>query len=139
MTHTITKFPGLRILAVENLMFHRDNLEGMLINIGCEYEIVDNETDAIELHESNPFDVIILDTFMFNSDEYQMIQEIQKMPGKAGLVHIIALTAELITGEVGRLFSHKITRRIKKPLRIQELEKTLLNLKRPQTTSRKKI
>ena len=139
MTHTITKFPGLRILAVENLMFHRDNLEGMLMDFGCEYEIVDNGTDALELHETNPFDVIILDIFMFNSDEYQMIQEIQKMPGKAGLVHIIALTAWIIPGEVGRLFSHKITGSIKKPLRIQELEKTLLNLKRPQITSQKKF
>lgn len=127
MPQAITKFPTLRVLAIEDYMPNMEVLEAMLIDFNCDFEIVDNNTDALELHANRPFDVILMDILVPDFEGDEIVEKIRKIPGPAGRVHIIAITGNASL-ERPSWMRAGIDQFLRKPLKIRDLEQSFLNL-----------
>lgn len=129
MSQAITKFPDLRVLAIEDYMLDQEVLEAMFLDLMCDFEFVDNNHDALELHRAKPFDVILMDLLVPDIDKKDAIRIIKSMPGKAGHANIIATTSTSSTPHDAALWRKLgVASCIKKPIKIRELEHLFLTL-----------
>jgi len=127
MSRIITKFPHLRVLAIEDNMQHPEILEAMLMDFACDFEVVDNNLDALDLHSTRPFDIILMDILVPDFDRFDVVHMIRNMPGRAGRVNIIAILADL-PKEKARLQKIGICEQLVRPLKIHDLESAFLKL-----------
>lgn len=128
MPQAVTKFPNLRVLAVEDYMTNQEILEAMLIDFACDFEIVDNNTDALELHANHPFDVILMDMMVPDIDGHEATKRIRRMPGPAGRTPVIAVTAKSLHGDPARWLNAGMTDYLTKPVKIRDLEQAFLRV-----------
>lgn len=127
MPAAVTKFPNLRVLAVEDYMSNVELLEAMLLDLACDFEVVDNHNDALELHSHNPFDVILFDILVPDIDGAEAINSIRKLPGRASETHII-VASKLVPSEWRKWSTLGRIDRVAKPIKIRDLEETFLRV-----------
>jgi CheY-like chemotaxis protein len=126
MRKTITKFPHLRVLAVKDYTTAVEVLESMLLDLSCEFEIVDNNFEALELHAVHPFDIILFDILVLDPEGEETIRQIRNISGPHGELSIIIATS--ITFGHSRWINIGTSHQLKKPIKIQDLEEIFLRL-----------
>jgi len=82
-----------RVLIVENSRTTLAAMSKLLETEGFEVETARNGHDAIEVVQSHPIDLVLMDLYMPMLNGYEAAQIIRAMPGRIGQVPIIALTA----------------------------------------------
>jgi len=128
MHEAITKFPRLRVLAIEDHLPQMEVLESMLLYFACDFEIVDSSHHGLDLHMTNPFDIILMDILAPGIDGQTALKKLKNLPGEKGLVHVIALVSNARQKNIFKWLNNGIAQHIEKPLKIQDLEKAFLRL-----------
>jgi signal transduction histidine kinase/ActR/RegA family two-component response regulator len=118
----VTRLPqGLRVLVAEDNAINRKVTGTIVSRAGAQVDIAVNGKEAVELHQANPYDVILMDCQMPELDGYQATVRIRSMDGAASLVPIIGVTANAFQEDKERCFSAGMNGYVAKPLTRQSL------------------
>ncbi|NQU71644.1 MAG: response regulator [Rhodospirillales bacterium] len=111
----------LRILAAEDNHINRAVLLAMLESSGHHIDIVGNGIEAISAVMRAPYDLVLMDIQMPEMDGVTATQKICELPGAAGQIPIIALTANAMKGDRDRYMAAGMTDYVSKPINPQIL------------------
>jgi PAS domain S-box-containing protein len=89
---------GKRILLAEDVPINQIIAREMLADSGYEVDVVENGLEAVAAVESRRYDLVLMDVHMPILDGIEAAQRIRALPGEAGAVPIVALTADAVAG-----------------------------------------
>jgi CheY-like chemotaxis protein len=123
----VTRLPqGLRVLVAEDNAINRKVTGAIVSRAGAQVDIAVNGKEAVELHQANPYDVILMDCQMPEMDGYQATVRIRSMDGAASLAPIIGVTANAFQEDKERCFSAGMNGYVAKPLTRQSLLEAIM-------------
>lgn len=103
-----------------------------LEKLGVVRDHVDNGAAAIEAFQTGSYDCILLDCHMPVMDGYEVARQIRRIESEASWsdppVRIIAMTANVASGERERCLAAGMDEYIAKPIRIAELSEVLVSI-----------
>ncbi|WP_245986830.1 hybrid sensor histidine kinase/response regulator [Azospirillum thermophilum] len=108
--------PGYRILLAEDLAMNRDLAVTMLTKAGHHVDAVNDGAAAVAAMQVNSYDLILMDVQMPVMDGLEATREIRAMPGPAGRIPIVALSAGVLAVEVERCLQSGMNAHLAKPL-----------------------
>jgi CheY-like chemotaxis protein len=116
----------MRVLVVEDVELNRSIVGTLLEDEGHTVRFAADGYGALELHEREDFDTILLDIHLPDLDGMEVARRIRRHPDacKAG-VRIVALTASITTDEVGRYREAGVDTVVGKPFDFDELLRSL--------------
>jgi DNA-binding response OmpR family regulator len=113
---------GVRILVVEDDVDALDLLTIDLAQHGAKVRGIDSAAEALKLLESEPFDLLISDIGMADTDGYNLIKQVRHQEnGKSEHIPAIALTAYARTQDRIRAIAAGYNTHVAKPVEIREL------------------
>jgi two-component system, sensor histidine kinase len=110
-----------RVLLVEDVELNQVLIADMLQAHGHEVTLAANGLEAIALAAREPFDVILMDVQMPVMDGVEATQRIRKLPPPAGLVPVLALSANVVPAEQARYIAAGMNGALAKPIDWQKL------------------
>ena len=114
-----------RILLVEDNEVNRKLVLAMLERSGCETVVARDGIEGVEAARGGGFDLVLMDCQMPKMDGYAATRAIRELPGEAGSVAIVALTANAMDGDRARCLDAGMDDYLAKPLRGVELDAML--------------
>ncbi len=123
-TNTLNLIKDKRVLIVEDNAFNQivavDSIHEIIP--GMPLDLAENGKIAVEMHEKNNYDLIIMDIQMPEMDGFQASQKIRKeLPAPLSEVPIIAMTASVTREEVEDCFEAGMDEFVAKPFNQAEL------------------
>jgi PAS domain S-box-containing protein len=118
------RFPDVQILVAEDFEINRDVILGMLNNMGCQVDWVENGQDASEVLKEKSYNLIFMDLHMPKIDGFQATAAIRQREKAAGLssrIPIIALTADAMSGDREKCLASGMDDYIAKPYKAEDL------------------
>jgi CheY-like chemotaxis protein len=106
----------LRVLLVDDTPANQKLVRSILERRGHQVQVAANGRKAIELVESDDFDVILMDVQMPEMDGFQATQLIRGMPNPKSQLPILALTAHAMLGDDQRCLTAGMDAYIPKPI-----------------------
>ena len=93
----------VKIFMAEDNPVNQIVASGMLDDMGCSLEIVDDGKSAVQALETSPVDLVLMDCQMPEMDGFEATRVIRQRERDrgAGRTPIIALTANAMTGDQG--------------------------------------
>lgn len=131
MRKITSKFPGKKILLVEDYFINQEVTKDILEFMDCEVDIAETGKEALEKVQQTDYDLILLDLQIPEMDGYQVCQEIRKGEKKHAL--IIALTASALVGDKEKCLAAGMDDYLSKPIETDKLEDLLLKYFRDKT------
>ncbi|MCU7919938.1 MAG: response regulator [Candidatus Thiodiazotropha sp. (ex Epidulcina cf. delphinae)] len=126
---------GGRVLLAEDNPINTELATAMLDNLGCQYQVAENGLEALELLQSLPFDLLLLDCEMPLLDGYQTANRIrrqEKAMNDGSRLPIIACTAFVSDEDRERCLAAGMDDFIAKPYEIRQVSTILESwLKKP--------
>jgi CheY-like chemotaxis protein len=113
------------ILVVDDNATNRMVVEALCEMFDCSTESVVDGVEAVEAAKGGRYDVILMDIKMPRMDGVTAAREIRKLPAPAGLVPIIALTANADADEVTRYLAAGMRCVVEKPIKPERLLEAL--------------
>ena len=131
----------LQILLAEDNVVNQRVAALLLERQGHTVTVAANGKEAIELWQSQPFDLILMDVQMPEMDGFQAAQEIRKLEAQSGQhIPIIALTARAMKGDRERCLAAGMDGYLSKPIKVAELfeaiELVMMGSFQPKTNGR---
>ena len=126
--HTSARLPGLsgkRILIAEDVETNQVLLRAMLEPTGAEVEMVADGAALVARHAEAPADLILVDLQMPRMGGLAAIRRIREMPGNAGQVRAVALTAYAGAADRRAALAAGIDAYLAKPVMIGEFYELL--------------
>lgn len=120
-----TKFP-LKIMVAEDNMINQTVIEGILEKMGFEITLADNGQEAVDLLETQWFDIIFMDIQMPEMDGLTATKHIIERFGPKSKPIIIAMTANAMIGVREQYLNEGMDDYISKPFKLQDLEKAIV-------------
>jgi CheY-like chemotaxis protein len=117
--------PPLRVLLAEDNATNQDLVKAYLRDAGHSVEVVTNGTGAITAAAAGRFDVVLMDVQMPGVDGLAATRAIRDMPGPAGRVPIIALTANAMPSDRDACFAAGMSDYLAKPIDVAALHRAL--------------
>lgn len=116
------RFPGTRVLVVDDNQINQEPTQEMLEIMECEVDIAESGSDAIEFYQKSTYDIIFLDVQMPFKDGFEVTRQIREYE-TASTTHtpIVALTAMAIAGDKEKCIAAGMDDYISKPLRSSDL------------------
>ncbi len=129
---------GRRILVVEDNRLNQEVIRQMLLQLGCQIQLVENGQQAVQLFDSQTthksskpimFDLVLMDCFMPVMDGFEASRTIRvresQQPGKPH-IPIVALTANALEGDRERCLASGMDDYLTKPISLRKLHDTLI-------------
>ena len=126
--------PKLRILLAEDNMVNQKVAQKMLARLGFRADVAGNGLEAVEALQRQDYDVILMDIQMPDLDGVGATQRIRAEFPPEKQPHIIALTANAMTGDRERFLAAGMDAYLSKPVQVDGLERELLKAAGIQTT-----
>ncbi|MCP5157809.1 MAG: response regulator [Gammaproteobacteria bacterium] len=128
-THTLeeaARLRGARVLLVEDQPINQEVAEEILRQAGLHVQIASNGQEALDKVRTNPdgFDVVLMDLQMPVLDGYEATRRLRSDPCCTKLP-IIAMTANVLTGERERCLAAGMNDYLAKPIDVPVLFQTL--------------
>ena len=124
---------SLRILVAEDNPINQLVMMKLLKKFGCEVKIAPDGREAVQLFQSNTYDLILMDCQMPEMDGFEATGEIRRLeqihPSASSPIPIIALTASAMQEDLDRCIRSGMDAYLTKPLRAQLLKETLWRLR----------
>jgi len=90
---------GVRVLLAEDNPANQMVIRTILKHADLEVDVVANGLEAVEAVGRLPYELVLMDISMPEMDGMEATRVIRKLPGAAGKIPIIALTAHAISGD----------------------------------------
>ncbi|TFU05518.1 response regulator [Polymorphobacter arshaanensis] len=110
-----------RILVADDIETNQIVLTSMLDTLGCDYRVVGDGAQALAEARKGDIDVILMDIQMPVMDGAEATRQIRQLPGAAGAVPIIGVTAQAIQAERDTLTVAGMTACLAKPIGVPAL------------------
>lgn len=130
----VTTPVALNILLVEDVEINRQVTCGLLESQGHQVTVAENAATALAFHHLHPYDVVLMDIHLPDMSGVDAIRLMRAHhdPSRAA-THVIALTASVTASEVASYLAAGIDQVVGKPIRFEELERALAQVKRPES------
>jgi CheY-like chemotaxis protein len=115
----------MRILIAEDNAINRELATQMLARLGLSATTVANGREAVAAAAAEPFDLILMDIQMPEMDGMTAAAAIRALPGAAGQIPIVAVTANAMLGDRERYLAAGFDDYLAKPLRLEDLSETI--------------
>lgn len=126
MRKITSRFPGLKVLIVEDYFINQEVTKDILELMQCDVEIAENGKQALEMYQNGQFDLILMDIQMPDMDGLEITKKIRSM-GYAGKPKpiIIALTASVLSDSRVLCLEAGMEDYIAKPMEAEKIEDML--------------
>ncbi|MES1241068.1 MAG: ATP-binding protein, partial [Acidobacteriota bacterium] len=114
-----------RILTAEDNAINQLVITEQLKALGYEVTAVGNGQEALEAVRTEEFDLVLMDCQMPQLDGYEATSRIRQLPGAAGQVPIVALTAHAIREDLEKCLAVGMNDTITKPFTAEVLRRKL--------------
>ena len=115
----------LNVLVAEDDHINRFVVTRFLVDLGCRVECVENGEKAVQATVNGKYDLLLMDLHMPQMDGRQATQAIRKLTTPAAKIPIIALTANVISGEREACLAAGMDDFVMKPLQSERLREVL--------------
>ncbi len=115
-----------RVLVVEDSPANQLVAATWLRKEGHHVDVVGNGREAVDAVAARPYDLVFMDLMMPEMDGLAATREIRRLPGPAGRVPIIALTANVMAGDRERFLAAGMNGVLAKPVTGRMLSEALL-------------
>ena len=112
---------SLRLLVAEDNPTNQRVIAALLSSFGHSFTIVPDGEQAVAAASSGDFDAILMDVQMPVMDGPTATRRIRELGGRAGLLPIIALTANAMPGQRDEYLAAGMTDYLAKPIDIRAL------------------
>jgi PAS domain S-box-containing protein len=116
---------ALRVLVVDDNAVNQRVAARMLTRAGCRVDDAADGREAVDLVSRLPYDLVLMDCMMPQMDGYEATAAIRQLPGAAGRVPIVAMTANAMQGDRERCLAAGMNDYLAKPVRAEELRRVL--------------
>jgi PAS domain S-box-containing protein len=117
------QYHKLNVLVAEDNQINQEVIQGLLCLLGDDVTLANNGQEAIDLFQTQKFDIILMDLNMPILDGLSATQAIRLLPN--GHIPIIAVTATLFTEGQERWSQYGITQALNKPINKMSLQQAL--------------
>lgn len=120
-------FKGKKALVVDDYYINQELTKEMMEMMGCVVDVAEDGVVALSKYKNNHYDVIMMDVQMPELDGYEVTKKIREYEASGGKkpTIIIAITANAMQGDREKCLESGMDDYISKPLRGEQLEKTL--------------
>jgi len=124
------KFKGINALVVEDNLINQKLIEKLLVDLGVRVTLASNGLEAFNLVKANRFDIIFMDIQMPVMSGVEATEKILEFEKSKNRKHtpIVALTANVISGDKEKYLSAGMDMYLKKPIEIEELIEILKDI-----------
>ncbi|HEX4096970.1 MAG TPA: response regulator [Caulobacteraceae bacterium] len=112
---------GVHVLVVDDNATNRMVAEGLCEMFDCTSECAEDGEEAVEAARNGRFDLILMDIKMPRMDGMEATRAIRKLPGVAGQVPIIALTANADPDDAKAYIACGMASVVEKPIKPERL------------------
>jgi len=120
--------PRTRILLVEDILANQLVTATLLRREGHLVDIATNGEEALQAVAHQPYDLVFMDIFMPGMSGFEVARQIRAMPGPAGSMPIVALTANMSPDDEALCRDAGMNRLLGKPVALPELVQALAEL-----------
>ena len=106
----------IRILLAEDNPANQIVFKSILEYANLQVHIVNNGHEAVEAVRDDPYDIVLMDISMPETDGLTATREIRQLPGEVGKLPIIALTAHSLRGDKERILEAGMDDYLSKPI-----------------------
>jgi PAS domain S-box-containing protein len=117
--------PALRVLLAEDNLTNRLVALSMLETVGIDADVADNGLQALAAVRARPYDLVLMDIHMPEMDGLAAARAIRALPGAAGRVPIVALTANAFQSHADECRAAGMNDFLSKPYRKAALLETI--------------
>ncbi|MFN8652499.1 MAG: PAS domain S-box protein [Gemmatimonadales bacterium] len=118
---TATGATGVRVLVVDDNAVNQRVAARMLAREGCQVDGAADGQEAVDLVGRVRYDLVLMDCMMPRMDGYEATAAIRKLPGAAGRIPVVAMTANALPGDRERCLAAGMDEYITKPVRTEDL------------------
>lgn len=118
--------PNATILIIDDNLVNLDVAGNMLTKYHSRVLKAASGREGINYLQSEKIDLVYLDYMMPDMDGIDTLKEIRKLPDGIGDVHVIALTANVVSGAREMFMNAGFNDYLSKPIESDKLEKTLI-------------
>jgi signal transduction histidine kinase/ActR/RegA family two-component response regulator len=111
----------VRVLLVDDHPMNRELGEALLTLAGCAVSTAEDGEQAVDAARHGGFDIILMDVHMPGMDGLAATRAIRALPGAAGAVPIVALTADVRADQVARCRAAGMDDHVAKPIQKDQL------------------
>lgn len=112
---------ALRVLVVDDVGMNRDVATGLLQSAGHAVTCAESGTQAVALVAGKGFDIVLMDLCMPAVDGLEATRQIRALPGLAGRVPIVAMTAQAFSDQVQDCYAAGMDGHLVKPFTLETL------------------
>ncbi|HEY3848304.1 MAG TPA: PAS-domain containing protein [Acetobacteraceae bacterium] len=120
--------PRTRILLVDDILTNQLVTGTLLRREGHLVDIATNGAEALKAVADVPYDLVFMDVFMPGMSGFDVARQIRAMPGPAGTVPIVALTANVSPDDQALCREAGMNRSLGKPVALPDLVQALAEL-----------
>jgi signal transduction histidine kinase/CheY-like chemotaxis protein len=106
----------LHVLVAEDNKINQQVVASYLAKAGHDVSLVENGHQAVDAVRDGGLDIVLMDVQMPELDGLQATRQIRALPAPAGLVHIIALTANAMRGAADECLAAGMNDYVSKPI-----------------------
>jgi PAS domain S-box-containing protein len=117
---------GGRVLLAEDNAVNQRVAVGMLEMMGLDVSIAADGARALEMLQSESFDLVLMDCQMPVMDGYEATRRLRMLPGTARLLPVVAMTANAMKGDREECIAAGMDDYVAKPFTLQQLSGVLV-------------